>query len=672
MKTRIHEIGVIDKFGQKHPVFFKDGLNVVTGKSSTGKSALIEIFDYCFGSSEYTVPVGVITENADIYYVCLQVNEQHVTLGRLAKERNKAFYRSGDSHNSDNITADYFSSSYFIRKELYLKHVRSLFLDIEDVDESLEARSFRANNAKAATPSIRSFTSFMLQHQNLVANKHALFYRFDEKAKRDQVLEHTKIFLGLVDQQFFLLSQEKERHSAQLNALKREEKSAAKVADRSKYVIAPLLQQLYATMGLKEYPLTVQAALYAPGDAIDRLNKIVTSENISHNSDESAKHYEKLTAERDRKSAKLRKLQKKASSIKKHIEEEARFVENSKKLRVQESIQLATAVCPFCHTKQEHLEHNAKQLQQAIVKVSSNLAHAKPMKAKFESSLAEVKQEIEELNKEVSRLNELIKQSKLIDERLEKQQSLYESALDIKVRLCLRLETLILSGDDDLKKRIEETQSELTRVESVLRKYNVQEGLEEASRTVNEYMEEIGQHFEFEKTYKPTRLRFSFETFDLYHLDINEKKGERIYLRSMGSGANWLYSHVTLFLALHQYFAELGDSCSIPSVLFLDQPTQVYFPSFKFDQSEAFDKDEIEALEHRTQDQRPVDEDMKAVENLFSQLSIYCSKLKESCGFTPQIIITDHADDLKLSDGVSFESLVNGNRWRTRGLIRGK
>ena len=46
MKTLIHEIGVIDQQGLKHPVNFKAGLNVVTGKSSTGKSALIEIFDY--------------------------------------------------------------------------------------------------------------------------------------------------------------------------------------------------------------------------------------------------------------------------------------------------------------------------------------------------------------------------------------------------------------------------------------------------------------------------------------------------------------------------------------------------------------------------------------------------------------------------------------------------
>ncbi|MCG6349170.1 DUF3732 domain-containing protein, partial [Vibrio fluvialis] len=64
-----------------------------------------------------------------------------------------------------------------------------------------------------------------------------------------------------------------------------------------------------------------------------------------------------------------------------------------------------------------------------------------------------------------------------------------------------------------------------------------------------------------------------------------------------------------------------------------------------------------------------VDEDIKAVENLFSRLSDYCNELEKVYGFSPQIIVTDHADSLTLPNGELFESLVNGNRWRTRGLI---
>lgn len=92
MKTLIHEIGVIDIEGNKHPVNFKPGLNIVTGKSSTGKSALIEIFDYCFGSGENTIPKGVITTRAAIYYVALAVNEQNMVIARDPNLTSKAFF----------------------------------------------------------------------------------------------------------------------------------------------------------------------------------------------------------------------------------------------------------------------------------------------------------------------------------------------------------------------------------------------------------------------------------------------------------------------------------------------------------------------------------------------------------------------------------------------------
>lgn len=181
-------------------------------------------------------------------------------------------------------------------------------------------------------------------------------------------------------------------------------------------------------------------------------------------------------------------------------------------------------------------------------------------------------------------------------------------------------------------------------------------------------MAEIGSHFEFEASYKPINLHFSFETFDLYHLT---QENEKIHLRSMGSGANWLYCHVTLFLALHKYFAELGNKCAIPSILFFDQPTQVYFPNFNRDNSESFEDQKSQETEQRKilKVEQNIDEDIEAVENLFSQLSIYCNEVELSNGFCPQIIVTDHADNLTLSNGESFEALVNGNRWRTRGLI---
>ena len=94
MKCFIKYIGVIDKQDNCHCIEFQEGLNIITGRSSTGKSAIIEIFDYCTGNSDNTVPVGVITEHAYIYFVILEANGTQLVLGRNQEGgTRRAFYK---------------------------------------------------------------------------------------------------------------------------------------------------------------------------------------------------------------------------------------------------------------------------------------------------------------------------------------------------------------------------------------------------------------------------------------------------------------------------------------------------------------------------------------------------------------------------------------------------
>ncbi len=173
-------------------------------------------------------------------------------------------------------------------------------------------------------------------------------------------------------------------------------------------------------------------------------------------------------------------------------------------------------------------------------------------------------------------------------------------------------------------------------------------------------MNDIGNKLSFEESFKPLNLKFSFETFDLW----NEKeKGKKVFLRSMGSGANWLYCHLVLFMSLHKLFCQIND-CKIPPILFLDQPTQVYFPNTSLDTNEEFDPEAL-APSEKTQS---VDDDISSVNRFFSEIIDFCDTTKKETGSMPQIIITDHADDLKLENNKVFNSFVRA-RWRTRGFI---
>ncbi len=208
MKSYLKYIGVIDKSNKVHFVKFSSGVNVITGKSSTGKSAMIEIFDYCFGSSEFTIPAGIITDNAQIYFIVLPVKETNIILAR-SPNKAKAFLKEETSlPDIENLSMQYFEDSFFVAIDNFKLELGRYFgLEIVDTDEDLQDREYRKNKKKKERPSIRNMTPFMLQHQNLIANKHAIFYRFDEKQKREQTIEQFKIFAGFVTQEYFTVKQ---------------------------------------------------------------------------------------------------------------------------------------------------------------------------------------------------------------------------------------------------------------------------------------------------------------------------------------------------------------------------------------------------------------------------------------------------------------------------------
>ena len=68
-----------------------------------------------------------------------------------------------------------------------------------------------------------------------------------------------------------------------------------------------------------------------------------------------------------------------------------------------------------------------------------------------------------------------------------------------------------------------------------------------------------------------------------YRLDLNrvtvvvDKPERPVPLKQLGSGSNWVGVHLISYFALQQFF--INANRPVPRFLFLDQPSQVYFPS---------------------------------------------------------------------------------------------
>jgi len=661
MKCYIQMIGVIDKLEKLHSVEFTTGVNLITGKSSTGKSAMIEIFDYCFGNSNDTVPEGVITDYAQMYFVTMSLGDGFLVLAR-APNSTKGFIKSeSTSPEKSQYTFDYFNNEYFLSKDDFRKTLGRYFgINIEDTDTDLEDRKYRRNNAKSPRPSIRNFTSYMFQHQNLVANKHALFYRFDQQQKREQTIDQFKVFAGFIKQDYYIKQQELNEHERKLKELENKKSSLESIQNEKSKKIVELQKEYIAITGKPLLKDSADMILSNPAAYLDKLSFIKIESDIA--SKEYLNQIEGYKQERNELIAQRRRMEIKLNEIQSSIRYAEQHVVDLAKITTISETSLHISECPFCKNKNEELIQEANQLENAITWLNNELAKTPLLLDSFLADEKSLKNDIKNISQKINTSESAIFKINLTSQQLTKNKSLEEQALKIKLKIENILEEKIEFNYSDLDQQIKETNEFIKKIKKIIEEnYNPEAKLRSAEKYINDAMKEIGDNLDFETSYKPINLKFSLENFDLWH---EKSDGSKVYLRSMGSGANWLYCHISLFTAIHKYFCSLKDRSLLPPILFLDQPSQVYFPT-SVDTGEEFNAKELKEQEGKIKN---LDEDLKAVTNLINQLVLFCKRTGKETGIIPQIIITDHADNLVL-DGIDFESLVNGRRWRKRGFI---
>lgn len=660
MKSYLKYIGVIDKSDKVHFVEFGSGVNVITGKSSTGKSAMIEIFDYCFGSSEFTIPAGIITDNAQLYFIVLSVKETNIILAR-SPNKAKAFLKEETSlPDIGNLSMQYFEDSFFIAFDNFKLELGRYFgLEIVDTDEDLQDKIFRGK--KKARPSVRNMTPFMLQHQNLIANKHAIFYRFDEKEKRVQTIEQFKIFAGFVTQEYFTVKQKLADEDRNLKKLENQQKNINEQNEQNSKKLEGMLKEFVAITGNELFDVKAKAVLLNPANY---LNQIRIKKNPSnYESQEALWQLQKLKKQKNTLYAQQRTLQIQLKDIDSSVEYANKYKEHLSSLPEIGDAIIHLSECPFCKTSNESISTEANLLSNAIEWLNNELSKSPYLLDSFEADKKRLEEEIKGIKSQILDVNSEINKIENITKDLQKNRDLDEQGLKVKLKIENILESIIDKNISNFEEGIKSSKSEIGKLRGILKdKFNVEQKLKDAKNYIDDSMKQIGVNFDFEDSYKPINLKFSLESFELWH---EKSQDEKIYLRSMGSGANWLYSHLTLFMALHRYFCLLGNQALIPPILFLDQPSQVYFPTSIKDIDEKFDAKKLKEKEGK---QEKFDEDLLSVVNLYNQMVKFCSDTLKETGIEPQIIITDHADNLKL-DNIEFESLVNNRRWRKRGFI---
>ena len=94
MTMQLLKVCLYGNNGERRDVdFVPSKVNIITGASKKGKSSLIDIVEYCLGSSECNVADGCIRETVAWYAIVLKFTDAEVFIARAAPLQDRHRHR---------------------------------------------------------------------------------------------------------------------------------------------------------------------------------------------------------------------------------------------------------------------------------------------------------------------------------------------------------------------------------------------------------------------------------------------------------------------------------------------------------------------------------------------------------------------------------------------------
>jgi len=634
MTMQILTISLYGKNGERRDVDLElSSVNIITGASQRGKTSLIHIVEYCLGASECMVAEGHIRKTVDWYSVLLQFPDCQVFIARAAPlpgvkatsaaymlvEKELKVPKKSELSNSTNIDS---VVSFLTNKVGVPEH-------ITEVPEG--------QTRHPVTIGFRHSRYYLFQSQNEIANNEVLFHQ----QARDRVPQNIKdtlpYFIGAADDDR-LAEMEK------LRAIKRDRMLLAKQIKEIESVKGDGLQ--------KGYGLLTEAAnlgLYPEDNLVP--SEIVLLEWLGRFARWSPAEIDTNDAsdplvglERDN-----RELLQRRNTVKMRLREAQEYTSsesgfeqavNDQVYRLQsvglfKKFESNHELCPVCDSPHEGESRFQTVIKSALGDLANKLEGVDRSRPRVSGYVGQLKEEQSEINLQLRHVKSAIGKIREQDH----EQAKYADLNILRARLAGKCSLYIESVDWDedtseLESRLFLLDEQIGVLSEKLDPTALKERLDAQLNCISDDMTAWAQ--ELKLGYSNNRIKLDASKLTV----VADTPDGPVPLDKMGSGENWMGYHVVTYLALAKWF--IDRSRPVGRFLFLDQPTQVYFPA---DKSNTGDLSEIEK-----------DEDRLAVKNLFEWVFRITKELFPNL----QVIITDHAD----IDEPWFQDAVRDQKWR--------
>ncbi|KEQ28287.1 hypothetical protein N180_01240 [Pedobacter antarcticus 4BY] len=607
-------------------------LNVITGASRTGKSAIIPIIDYCLGSKDCSIPIDTIRDHASWYGIVIVTSIEQILIARRVPVGN---------HSSNDF--------YFLRSAKIVAPVVILEPNenLEGVKHFLNGLSsvpyLNLHGGEENVPfqgrlGFRDLMAFVFQSQDIVANQNILFYKTHAHEHREKLRNWFPFIIGAETTAILQARIRIQEIEKLLSRLRREVEKIGSVSDtwvqnmQAHLRIAReygLLNDNYIESTDTIYLLEIAGAL---------LDNIPDHSNSSlENIDGSNTELRELERSEESLSLMIASLKKRLNDLKGLqaglIDYGNSVMRRKDRLHISKwliDMDSQAGECPSCGSN----EHPSRSIE--IEKISKVFKQLEEESKKVAEVPGAFPREEEKLKIELSKLLEakilLQQRFDLIRAKDRKVQEEFQQRKNMFLflgHLKAHYEIFQKLGDGGtFELQINTLQAEFDMLREIVDLDGVSKRMQAATDRISARMLTHLKTLDVEDKYKEVAPRFNI--LDLNILVLGSTNHWH-YLSQVGSASNWVSFHVALMCALQEFFIGLTNS-PVPSFVIFDQPSQVYFPKLK------------KRSENDTEDtdvKFPDDEDANAVKKIFRTIA---TSVANSKGMW-QAIILDHADD---------------------------
>lgn len=595
--------------------FNKHGLSIVTGDSKTGKSAIIDIVDYCLGRGTYNVAEGEIRRKVSWFGLHLTHGNDEVFIARDnpgpgTGTGSKVYYERGKR--------DQYPSRIEIAKNTTESGLKTFATQFAGIVEN----EFRPTSGTRAPLSANISHALLLcfQEQGTVARKDQLFHRSNDNWIAQAIRDTLPYFLGAVDEKHFKYLAELDQLKDRLKQLEAQEAKQKQTIELSRNRIVRivnegkrlgLVPQEYQAVDdtVFEFLATVSetqidgpAILQDFGETIGNLRgEQYTIQNRL------ADLNQDLRAARTFLSAQ--------TDFSREATEQGGRLQSISLYKKSEGAEVTT--CPICFSSLDTPVPSVQEINNALEHVEAQLSGAHRESPHIQSHVAELTEKIGQLSAQLREVQRELARAIADDEQAKAVQDQLITRARYLGKLSDFLETFRPEDEgNDLKDEIAEVKRLIEAIQAVISSEDMVAKMDTFLNLIGQQMTAYSKQLDLEHSGSSLRLDTKKLTV------VADTEDGPVPLSRMGSGENWVGYHVLAHLALHWWLRKRNRP--VPAFLILDQPTQAYYPP-----------DSVRG----SLDQIEEDKDRRAVAALFELMHLACQEINEPF----QVIVLDHA-----------------------------